>query len=498
MNADAEPYCTDTARTAGLIQDPTTANDPNGIDSSASCWQSIALCGMAGGMGWGIRGQYGHESGAMMAGLLVSSVVALLFLRGADGWGTVRAIAWCTIAIGFGGSETYGQTIGLTQNSHLIGNFSALSWGLTGLAIKGGLWIGFAGCFLGMGLSGVTYRRREMLAIVIAMPLLYVIGVRLINSPFDPASRQLPAIYFSETWDWKPDGVVKPRFEAWGGLLLAMIGLMIYCSVIRRDRLAARLGYAGLIGGAAGFPLGQCLQANHSWNRQWYEAGFLKAIDPHVNWWNMMEITFGGVMGATLGFFVWKNRHLIRIPSIATPPQAKIVDGVLFLIHVTLLSLSEFAGVAWVDALYGVGFCMGAIPLFASVRSQRWPLLLTMPILALPIAGKTVRELVYKESAISVIPGWLLYFVLPMCVASLLCLKLIGLCNSGADGRRLGAWLLMFGSWCFFLLNYAFFRFPWPWQEWTSRTPSGIIYVICIVSLTTATVRLSRPASLSG
>jgi hypothetical protein len=464
------------------------------IDSSVTWWQSVVLCGMAGGMGWGIRGQYGHESGAMMAGLLVSSVVALLFLRGADGWGAVRAIAWCTVAIGFGGSETYGQTIGLTQNSHLIGNFSALSWGFVGLAIKGGLWIGFAGCFLGMGLSGVTYRRREMLAIVIAMPLLYVIGVRLINSPFDPANRQLPAIYFSETWDWKLEGEVKPRFEAWGGLLLAMAGLLIHCGAVRRDRLAARLGFAGLAGGAIGFPAGQCLQANHAWNRQWYESGWMKSIDPYVNWWNMMEITFGTIMGATLGYFVWKNRHLIHPLSPEKPTQATILDGALFLAHVTLLSLSEFAGVAWVDALYGIGFCMGAIPLLACVRSRAWPFLLTMPILILPIAGKTVRELVYKESAIGVLPGWLLYFVLPMCGACLLCLYLIRLCNAGADGRRLGAWLLMSGAWCFFLLNYAFFRFPWPWQTWTGRTPSGIIYLICIGSLTAAAIRFSRKA----
>ena len=29
---------------------------------------------LAGGMGWGIRGQYGHETGAMLAGLLVALV----------------------------------------------------------------------------------------------------------------------------------------------------------------------------------------------------------------------------------------------------------------------------------------------------------------------------------------------------------------------------------------------------------------------------------------
>ena len=34
---------------------------------------------LAGGMGWGIRGQYGHETGAMLAGLLVALVLVFLF-----------------------------------------------------------------------------------------------------------------------------------------------------------------------------------------------------------------------------------------------------------------------------------------------------------------------------------------------------------------------------------------------------------------------------------
>ena len=455
-------------------------------------WLSMLLCGMAGGMGWGIRGQYGHESGAMMAGLLVSSAIAMLFLRGADGWGTVRAIAWCTITIGFGGSETYGQTIGLTQNAHLIGNTSALLWGMLGLAIKGGLWIGFAGCFLGMGLGGIDYRRRDIIAITLALPLLYVLGVWLLNSPFDPATRQLPRIYFSETWDWKTSGEVKPRFEAWGGLLLAMAGLLFYCSAIRRDRLAWRLGIAGLIGGAIGFPGGQCLQANHAWNAEWYRSGFFAALDPHMNWWNMMEISFGTIMGAALGLCVWKNRHLIHVSTLSPPIQSTLTDVSLLLIHVTLLSLSEFAGVPWVDALYGVGFCMGVIPLAASVKSNWWPFFATMPVLVLPIAGKTVRELVYKEAAIEVVPGWILYFIIPMAAAVLISIRLKGLSDTGADGRRLGRLLLLSGAWCFFLLNFAFFHFPWPWQQWTGRTPSGLIYLVCISALTAATIWYRR------
>ena len=37
--------------------------------------KSILLTAMAGAMGWGIRGQYGHETGAMIAGVLVSLVL---------------------------------------------------------------------------------------------------------------------------------------------------------------------------------------------------------------------------------------------------------------------------------------------------------------------------------------------------------------------------------------------------------------------------------------
>ena len=41
----------------------------------------MLLVAMAGGLGWGIRGQYGHETGAMIAGVLVGFTLILLFYR---------------------------------------------------------------------------------------------------------------------------------------------------------------------------------------------------------------------------------------------------------------------------------------------------------------------------------------------------------------------------------------------------------------------------------
>ena len=91
-------------------------------------WQPVLLAALAGGMGWGIRGQYGHETGAMIAGLLVGLVLAFLFCARSVSLPAARAVAWCTVAIGFGGSMTYGQTIGLTHDAALIGNQAALCW----------------------------------------------------------------------------------------------------------------------------------------------------------------------------------------------------------------------------------------------------------------------------------------------------------------------------------------------------------------------------------
>ena len=90
-------------------------------------WQPVLFAALAGGLAWGIRGQYGHETGAMIAGLLVGLTLALLFVPHANSLVVARAVALCTVAIGFGGSETYGQTVGLTHNPAVVGNWTALS-----------------------------------------------------------------------------------------------------------------------------------------------------------------------------------------------------------------------------------------------------------------------------------------------------------------------------------------------------------------------------------
>ena len=70
----------------------------------------MCFAAFAGGMGWGIRGQYGHETGAMLAGLLVALVLVYFFAHHFSAIDMAKAVALATVAIGFGGSMTYGQT----------------------------------------------------------------------------------------------------------------------------------------------------------------------------------------------------------------------------------------------------------------------------------------------------------------------------------------------------------------------------------------------------
>ena len=110
------------------------------------------------------------------------------------------------------------------------------------------------------------------------------------------------------------------------------------------------------------------------------------------------------------------------------------------------------------------------------------------------IAGKTLRQLAYQERAISEGAAWLIYFA--------------GCWSRGRAGARphpvdfqaqgkedSSTFLriaLLLSTWTYFLLNYAFFRFPFPWSEWTGRTPNGIIFTVYAAGLTLLAISKRR------
>lgn len=483
----------------GEISEPTRgdAESKTSLGGPSLLWAMI-LAAMAGGLAWGIRGQYGHETGAAIAGLLVGGVLVFLFSgSGLTSLAAMRTVAWMAIGISIGGCMTYGQTIGLTHDASLVGNWNALGWGMLGLAVKGGIWIGLAGAFLGMGLSGFRYRALEVGLLAWALLFLLFFGLWWLNEPFDPENGLLPQIYFSDSWYWEPDADLEPRPEKWGGLLMVLAGLWIYLAAFKQDRLARNLALWGVLAGAIGFPTGQCLQACHAWNTEWFASGWRASLDQNLNWWNLMETAFGVVFGAVLALGLWIHRGLLPskrfLERVEIKPSA---EWTLAAIYTAALAVWNFLSIPAFDRFADLAWTMAVLPLVAVAAGRLWPYLLVFPIAVLPIAGKTVNQLVYKEDWISMAIGWGILFALPVVLAFLVAIYDATRQRSRRSAippLRGGLFVLV---WIYMGLNWAVFHCPWPWREWTNRTPHGIIFAAFAVILSLA-VLFYRPKPLA-
>ena len=465
-------------------------------DSPWYCLSAMLFTAMAAGLGWGIRGQYGHESGAMIAGAMASVTLMLFFARNASAIAAARAAAMATVAIGIGGCETYAQSVGLTHDPQFVGNWAALRWGMLGLFIKGGIWIGFFGVFLGMGLGGKRYKPLEICLLVLALIGLVFAGRWLINSPFDPSNKILPRIYFSSSWYFEPDRVdLKPRPEIWGGLITALLGLVAYAGLVRRDRLAVRLAIWAFVAGGIGQAGGQCIQSFHSWNPDLFSKGALSgvALFKEFNWWNMMETGFGCVFGAIVALGVWFNRRLIAIDRVSDDaPMGPTLEIALCSLHLVLLLTAEFLKVPddaggfipfWIYVDYGLIMCL--IPLVGISGGRFWPFLQLLVVVAAPIMGKEMRELCFRDGGdyppFPETLGWLIFVMAPMAILVTIATGLITRLAGGLRSTVFGAVTLLAIIWLFFGLNTFFFGFAWPWEplkDWTYRTPNQLIFMV--------------------
>ena len=91
----------------------------------------VVLTGLSLSIGWGVRGNFGHEAGAMLPGALAALAVALAsgradWQRRAVYFGMFGALGWA-----FGGSISYMQVIAYTHSGHspsVFYGFAALFW----------------------------------------------------------------------------------------------------------------------------------------------------------------------------------------------------------------------------------------------------------------------------------------------------------------------------------------------------------------------------------
>ena len=116
-------------------------------------WTFFSLTALALSVGWGIRGNFGHEYGAMIPGALAAMAVVLL--SGRDDWH--RRVAYFAMfgALGwsFGGSMSYMQVVAYTHSGHS----PSVLYGFACLFVIGFLWAALGGA--GTAFPGVRRSR---------------------------------------------------------------------------------------------------------------------------------------------------------------------------------------------------------------------------------------------------------------------------------------------------------------------------------------------------
>jgi hypothetical protein len=100
----------------------------------------------------------------------------------------------------------------------------------------------------------------------------------------------------------------------------------------------------------------------------------------------------------------------------------------------------------------------------------------------IPIAGKAYLQLVVRDAVVGAGLGSFLYLQLPILAA--LGIGIWQGVRRDETGRAFAMKGLLAATWIAFYLNRAFFLQPWPWREWTGRTPSGILFFLCVSGLT--------------
>lgn len=257
-------------------------------DRTRPAWLWLAFPAMAMSLGWALRGYIGGGPlGAMIPGTMVGLALCLLLRREAD---AALVAAFAAVGVGFGGQETYGQTVGLSFQPETF------NWAMLGFAIKGAAWGLLGGACIGIALSRRAYRAADLMLGFAFMVLGTWGGWKLINEP--------KLIYFSNRYD-------RPRAELWAGLILGALLLLAWLAWRAGARTPWRFAFWGTLGGGVGFALGAAFQV---WGQPLIP-------DLPLGWWKVMELTFGALLGLAYGWCAWRHRRELAGRESAKPGQ---------------------------------------------------------------------------------------------------------------------------------------------------------------------------------
>jgi hypothetical protein len=261
-------------------------------------------------IGWGIRGNFGHEYGAMIAGALAA--IAMVLFSGRTDWyprvayfATLGAIGWS-----FGGSISYMQVIAYTHS----GDSLSVVYGFACLFVIGFCWAAPGG--FGTALPACLNRERltELFPPMIAVFAAWL-GEELFLEPYLRANGfnlnwfdtdwlgalialvtallwalirwnftrgTALVVYMAAGW-WVGFGVLvllfglrmtPPRGDNWAGVLGLVGGLLVYCWRYDLPELALSTIVTGILGGVsfAGASMFKLVEVTSGLNTNWHSV----------------------------------------------------------------------------------------------------------------------------------------------------------------------------------------------------------------------------------
>ncbi|MFC1715409.1 hypothetical protein ACFL6S_17200 [Candidatus Poribacteria bacterium] len=312
-------------------------------------WQMALLGALSLSLGWGIRGNFGHELGAAIPGALAAMAVVLVSGR-ADWWpriayfGMFGALGWA-----FGGSMSYMHVVSYTHSGHS----GSVLYGFANLFVIGFLWAAMGGA--GTALPAILSSEHLNLFFVpiIAIFIGWVLQNAIVRSlsRIKPMQRHRSRLYWYDT-DWlnvlvatvatlivvivrgRFDmatsfilhltigwfaaflllvNVLKlrmtpPRGDNWSGCVGLVAGVLIFCWRHSLGDLAFVTLMTGFIGGI-GYALSQLLKLVY------IRTGL------NTNWHSVLEQTQGFFHG--IGLAVAMALLASRAPVVSDTPQLR-------------------------------------------------------------------------------------------------------------------------------------------------------------------------------
>lgn len=218
---------------------------------------SLLFVALVLGLGWAMRGHFGHEWGASWAGAM--GALAILLVSNRKDWAAKAPALTALGAIGWGvgGMMSYGIVIGYCRSV----SFANSLYGFAMLAVIGGLYGFIGGGLFGLGLESAEKNKPKWANLIVEM--------------FAGGFLVWGLLIYQMEWFMTP-----PRSELWAACLGAALALAWF--LYRHNfRKALRVAAYASLGAGFGFSFGNFIQI----------LGSTSGIQ--YNWWNVMEFTLG-------------------------------------------------------------------------------------------------------------------------------------------------------------------------------------------------------------